>query len=85
MTREFERINTVVGKGKISQRATIGEAGGAWTACVDSVNSLIGDLVQPTAEVARVIGSGGPRRPGLPPWRWISKAAQGRVPAPPRW
>ena len=58
MTREFERINTVVGKeGKISQRASIGEAGGAWAACVESVNSLIGDLVQPTAEVARVIGS----------------------------
>ncbi len=32
-------------------------AGGAWAACVDSVNSLIGDLVQPTAEVARVIAT----------------------------
>ena len=58
MARELERINLVVGKeGKITQRASIGAAGGSWAACVDSVNGLIGDLVQPTAEVARVIGS----------------------------
>src|SRR5205814_3234992 len=58
MTKEFERINTVVGKeGKITQRASIGGAGGSWAACVDSVNTLIADLVQPTAEVARVIGA----------------------------
>src|SRR5437868_6936459 len=58
MTKEFERINTVVGKeGKITQRASIGGAGGSWNACVDSVNNLIADLVQPTAEVARVIGA----------------------------
>src|SRR5262249_41478369 len=30
---------------------------GSWQACVDSVNALIVDLVQPTSEVARVIGS----------------------------
>ena len=32
-------------------------ATGSWAECVDSVNTLIGDLVQPTAEVARVIES----------------------------
>jgi HAMP domain-containing protein len=58
MTRELERINVVVGKeGKITQRASLGSAGGAWAECVDSVNQLIGDLVQPTAEVTRVIGA----------------------------
>ncbi|MEW6732288.1 MAG: HAMP domain-containing protein [Acidobacteriota bacterium] len=58
MTKEFERINIVVGKeGKIAQRASLGGAGGSWSACVDSINTLIGDLVQPTAEVARVIGA----------------------------
>ncbi len=58
MTRELERINVVVGKeGKITQRASLGSAGGAWSECVDSVNQLIGDLVQPTAEVTRVIGA----------------------------
>ena len=56
MANELERISTVVGKeGKIAQRASIGSAGGSWSASVDSVNTLITDLVQPTAETARVI------------------------------
>jgi HAMP domain-containing protein len=56
MAAELERISTVVGKeGKITQRASLGNAGGSWSACVDSVNTLITDLVQPTAETARVI------------------------------
>src|SRR5437899_1419836 len=56
--KEFERISRVVGKeGKISQRVSVGTEGGAWTAAVESVNALIGDLVQPSTEVARVIGA----------------------------
>ncbi|MDX2099376.1 MAG: HAMP domain-containing protein, partial [Leptolyngbyaceae cyanobacterium bins.59] len=56
MTNELSRIGRVVGKeGKITQRASIGDAGGSWAASVDSVNNLITDLVQPTAETARVI------------------------------
>jgi HAMP domain-containing protein/signal transduction histidine kinase/CheY-like chemotaxis protein len=58
MAQEFDRISRSVGKaGKISQRASIGSAGGAWSDCIESVNSLIGDLVQPSTEVARVIGA----------------------------
>src|SRR5579871_4081298 len=58
MAHEFARINRAVGKeGKINQRATIGSASGAWGECVESVNGLIGDLVQPSTEVARVIGA----------------------------
>ena len=58
MASEFERINNVVGKeGRITQRATLGGAGGSWAASIESVNALIADLVQPTAEVARVIGA----------------------------
>src|SRR6266436_1886951 len=58
MVSEFERISRAVGKdGKITQRVSIGSASGAWADCVDSVNSLIGDLVQPSTEVARVIGA----------------------------
>src|SRR6202051_4326257 len=58
MVSEFERISRAVGKdGKITQRASLGSSGGAWTDCVESVNSLIGDLVQPSTEVARVIGA----------------------------
>ena len=59
MASEFARISSAVGKeGKISQRASASErrpAGGP--SCLDSVNGLIGDLVQPSTEVARVIGA----------------------------
>ncbi|HEV3258550.1 MAG TPA: HAMP domain-containing protein, partial [Gemmataceae bacterium] len=57
-TKEFDRVGTAVGKeGKITQRARIGAATGSWAAAVDAVNTLIADLVQPTSEVARVIGA----------------------------
>ncbi|MBS2004933.1 MAG: HAMP domain-containing protein, partial [Cyanobacteria bacterium SZAS LIN-5] len=58
MQTELQRINTVVGKeGKITQRASLGEATGGWNECIQSVNGLVGDLVRPTTEVARVIGA----------------------------
>jgi HAMP domain-containing protein/CheY-like chemotaxis protein/signal transduction histidine kinase len=58
MAVEFARISTAVGKeGKIGQRAFLSAAAGSWTSCVDSVNSLISDLVQPSTEIARVIGA----------------------------
>src|SRR4051812_48233173 len=58
MARELERVGTAVGKeGKISQRASLGNAPGGWASCVESVNTMIGDLVQPTAETTRVIGA----------------------------
>jgi HAMP domain-containing protein/signal transduction histidine kinase/CheY-like chemotaxis protein len=57
-TREYARIGTVVGKeGRITQRATLAGATGSWASSIDSINTLIGDLVQPTEEVARVIGA----------------------------
>src|SRR5689334_3904270 len=58
MASEFARISSAVGKeGKINQRASLGPASGDWAECLESVNGLIGDLVQPSTEVARVIGS----------------------------
>ena len=58
MTQEFERLSKVVGKeGKISQRGRVKNARGGWETAVRSVNGLIEDMVQPTAEVARVIGA----------------------------
>src|ERR1041384_6519717 len=58
MAKEFDRVANVVGKeGRIKQRASLALATGSWAACVDSVNTLIADLVQPTTEVARVIGA----------------------------
>src|SRR5213594_4926830 len=58
MTRELERIGRVVGKeGRITQRASIGEVTNSWSDAIGSINNLIGDLVQPTSEMARVIGA----------------------------
>src|SRR6267143_451965 len=58
IVEEFARIGNEVGKeGKTGQRAKLPAAIGSWQDCVESVNTLIGDLVQPTAEVARVIES----------------------------
>ncbi len=58
LSEELERISRVVGKeGKLSQRATLGDAGGSWAGLVDSVNTVISDLVWPTSEMARVIGA----------------------------
>jgi HAMP domain-containing protein/CheY-like chemotaxis protein/signal transduction histidine kinase len=57
MQAELARISRVVGKdGKLAQRAEGAVHGGGWRDCIDSVNALIDDLVQPTHEVARVIG-----------------------------
>jgi HAMP domain-containing protein/CheY-like chemotaxis protein/signal transduction histidine kinase len=55
---EVERIATVVGKeGKLNQRAQVPAATGQWAVISESVNNLITDLVQPTNEIARVIGA----------------------------
>src|SRR5258706_5579364 len=58
MANEFRRVSTAVGKeGRIGQRAFLNAGTGAWNSCVESVNSLISDLVQPSTEIARVIGA----------------------------
>ena len=58
ITHEFERLSQVVGKeGKIGQRARVRGARGGWEAKLRAINELIDDMVQPTAEVARVIGA----------------------------
>src|SRR5947199_240575 len=58
MARELGRLATVVGKeGRIDQRASLSHFTGSWAASLESVNALIGDLVHPTSEMARVIGA----------------------------
>src|SRR5438034_219710 len=58
LARELERIGQVVGKeGRISQRASLGDVSESWGEAIGSVNGLIGDLVHPTSEMARVIGA----------------------------
>ena len=55
---ELARISEVVGKdGKITERATFEGATQGWASCINSVNTLITDLAEPTTEVARVIGA----------------------------
>src|SRR5947208_1337606 len=56
--KETERVSRGVGKeGKLSQRATLPAAGGAWMIRVIVLNHLIEDLARPTVEMARVIGA----------------------------
>src|SRR5438132_10404883 len=60
MARELERVSKVVGKdGRLTQRASLGNSSGAWSGMIESVNSLVSDLVRPTNEMARVIGAVG--------------------------
>src|SRR5213596_2671237 len=58
MTQELERIRRVVGKeGRITLRASLGDVSESWARAIGSINDLIGDLVHPTSQVARVIGA----------------------------
>src|SRR5215831_8537616 len=58
MAGEFARIRDDVGReGQINQRVRLPSAAGSWADCVDSVNTLVGDLVRPSLEFERVIES----------------------------
>ena len=55
---ELARVSDVVGKqGRLSQRVVLGGSAQSWSGSVESVNSLIDDLVRPTSEMQRVIGA----------------------------
>ena len=58
LTMELDRIGRAVGKkGRITQRASLGDVSNSWADAIRSVNGLISDLVNPTSEMARVIGA----------------------------
>ncbi|HSP15856.1 MAG TPA: HAMP domain-containing protein [Thermoanaerobaculia bacterium] len=58
MCADIVRISNVVGKeGKLNSRMSQPASNGAWAETTEAVNSLIVDLVQPTNEIARVIGA----------------------------
>jgi CheY-like chemotaxis protein/HAMP domain-containing protein/signal transduction histidine kinase len=58
LAAEVVRVSRVVGsEGQMADRASLPGASGEWIVTVDSVNSLITDLVQPTTEVARVLSA----------------------------
>jgi HAMP domain-containing protein/CheY-like chemotaxis protein/signal transduction histidine kinase len=56
MTQEMVRVERVVGReGRMGERVSLGDVRGDWATSINSINALIGDLVQPTTEVARVL------------------------------
>src|SRR5947208_3055253 len=56
LTNELDRVRKVIGReGRMTERAQLKGAKGAWAQSVDSVNSMIEDLVRPTIEVSRVL------------------------------
>jgi signal transduction histidine kinase/CheY-like chemotaxis protein/HAMP domain-containing protein len=59
LARELARVERAVGReGRLGERAALGHgAQGGWASSVEAINALIGDLVRPTVEVARVVGA----------------------------
>jgi HAMP domain-containing protein/signal transduction histidine kinase/CheY-like chemotaxis protein len=58
MMEEFTKAGNTIGKqGKLTQRIELPHAKGAWSTGVESLNTLISDLVHPTIEIAHVISS----------------------------
>ncbi|MDZ4739512.1 MAG: HAMP domain-containing protein, partial [Alphaproteobacteria bacterium] len=58
ISKEVTRLSATVGKeGRLKQRMTLPGAIGCWAEEVESVNTLIDDLVRPTTEIARTIGA----------------------------
>ena len=56
LANEIIRMSKIVGEeGKLSERFSLGNVTGLWKTKIDSINSLINNLAQPTIEVGRVI------------------------------
>ena len=55
---DLARVSRLVGKqGKLSQRVALAGSSHGWSESIESINSLIDDLVRPTIEMQRVIGA----------------------------
>src|SRR5205823_13346019 len=58
LASELQRISGIRGKaGNVRQRAALRDASGGWAQSIDALNTLVNDTIQPTTEVARVIGA----------------------------
>ncbi|RFM25800.1 response regulator [Deminuibacter soli] len=58
MMHEFTQAGKTIGRqGKLTERIALPDGKGAWRSGVDSLNTLISDLVHPTIEIAHVISS----------------------------
>jgi HAMP domain-containing protein/signal transduction histidine kinase/CheY-like chemotaxis protein len=57
LERELVRVERVVGReGQMAERVSLGgDVAGGWSTTVGLINALIGDLMQPTTEIARVL------------------------------
>ncbi|MDQ2969006.1 MAG: HAMP domain-containing protein [Actinomycetota bacterium] len=56
LTNELSRVSRVIGReGRMTERAQLKNVKGSWAASINSVNSMIDDLVRPTIEVSRVL------------------------------
>src|SRR5258706_8410951 len=56
LTKEVARVGRVIGReGRMTERAPAAGPAGQWSETINSLNTLIDDLVRPTTEVARVI------------------------------
>src|SRR5690606_21836370 len=56
LTEELATVEHAVGReGKMHERADLGPVEGGWSRCIDAINGLVGDLVLPAAEIARVL------------------------------
>jgi len=55
---EVARLGATVGRdGRLKQRMSVPGSVGGWAMKIDSINTLMDDLVRPTAEIARTIGA----------------------------
>ncbi|QEL16236.1 hybrid sensor histidine kinase/response regulator [Limnoglobus roseus] len=58
IAQEVARLSLTVGKeGRLKQRMSVPGAIGGWASKIDSLNTLLDDLVRPTTDVARTIGA----------------------------
>ena len=58
MAEGITNASRIVGReGHLGHRASVPNVSGGWASMVNSVNTLIDDLVRPTTEMARVIGA----------------------------
>ena len=58
MMLEFNKAEKLIGKqGKLTERIPLPNGKGSWASGIESLNTLISDLVNPTVEIAHVISS----------------------------
>ena len=58
ITKEASRLRDTVGReGRLAQRMSVPGVVGGWSDQVESLNTLVDDLVRPTTDIARTIGA----------------------------